>query len=122
MAETIIVAILGSGALSALISGIFTLINNASSKKKEIANQMIIMNSRLDKIEKNQLKAEKDQCRTQLLLMIKDFPEEKSEILELARHYFADLHGNWFATPVFNKWLEDYHVGKPEWFKQEETK
>lgn len=119
MTETIIVAILGSGALSALISGIFSLINNANSKKKEIADQMLITNSRLDKIEKNQDKAERDQCRTQLLLMIKDFPEEKSEILELARHYFADLKGNWFATPIFNKWLEDYQIGRPEWFKED---
>ena len=117
--ETIIVAILGSGALSALISGIFNLISNSAKRRKEIADQLIIINHRLETIEKNQSKAEKDQCRTQLLMMINDFPTERAEILELAKHYFADLKGNWFATPIFNNWLEEYKIGKPEWFKED---
>ena len=119
MVETIIVAILGSGALSALISGIFNLINEKGKHKREIADRLLIITQRLEKIEQNQTKAEKDQCRTQLLLMIADYPLETKEILELARHYFADLHGNWFATPIFNRWLEEYGVGKPEWFKED---
>lgn len=117
--ETIIVAILGSGALSALISGIFNLINNSNKRRKEITDQLIIINHRLETIENNQAKAEKDQCRTQLLMMINDFPTERAEILELAKHYFADLHGNWFVTPIFNQWLEEYKIGKPEWFKED---
>lgn len=116
--ETIIIAIIGSGALSALISGIFNIINNAGKRRREIADQLLIITNRLEAIEKNQKKAEKDQCRTQLLLMICDYPTEKAEILELAKHYFADLHGNWFATPIFNNWLEEYKVGRPEWFKE----
>lgn len=117
--ETIIVAILGSGALSALISGIFNLINNSSKRRREIADQLILINHRLETIEANQAKAEKDQCRTQLLMMINDFPTERAEILELAKHYFADLKGNWFATPIFNQWLEEYQIGRPEWFKED---
>lgn len=117
--ETIIVAILGSGALSALISGIFNLISNSSKRRKELAEQLNNISSRLEAIEKNQTKAEKDQCRTQLLMMINDFPTERAEILELAKHYFADLKGNWFATPIFNRWLEDYGIGRPEWFKED---
>lgn len=116
--DTIIIAVLGSGALSALISGIFNLISEKSKHKREIADRLLIITDRLEKIEKNQTKAEKDQCRTQLLLMIADYPNERAEILELAKHYFADLHGNWFATPIFNKWLEEYQVGRPEWFKE----
>ena len=107
MTEAIAIAIIGSGALSALISGIFNLINNKKGIKE-----------RLDRIEENQIKAEKDQCRTQLLLMIADYPTESAEILELAKHYFQDLDGNWFATPIFNKWAEEYKIGKPEWFKE----
>lgn len=115
----IIIAILGSGALSALISGIFTLISNAGKHKREISDKLTIITHRLEKIEENQVKNEKDILRTQLLLMISTYPTERGQILELAKHYFADLKGNWYATPIFNKWLEDYGVGKPDWFKED---
>lgn len=69
-------------------------------------------------LEKNQKTAEKDALRTQLLMMIADYPEEKTEILKLSEYYFANLHGNWTATAIFNHWLEKYCDGaKPEWFK-----
>ena len=116
--ETIIIAILGSGALSALISGIFNLINEKSKHKREITDRMDEITQRLKHIEQNQVKAEKDQCRTQLLLMIADYPEEKSEIMKLAEHYFEDLSGNWYLTSLFNRWLEDNKIKKPEWFKE----
>ena len=117
--ETIIVAILGSGALSALISGIFNLISNSNKRRKEIADQLIIINHRLETIENNQAKAEKDQCRTQLLLLIADYPDEMAEIMKLAEHYFGDLKGNWYLTSLFNRWLEEKGIAKPEWFKED---
>lgn len=117
MVETIIVAVLGSGALSALISGIFNLINNSKAGRKKLLDSLTEIKAALKDIEKNQKKTEKDLCRTQLLLMICNYPTERAEILELAKHYFADLHGNWFTTPIFNRWLEEFGVGRPEWFK-----
>lgn len=104
----IIVAILGSSALSALISGIFNLIANW---KKIIA--------RLDVIEQNQIRTEKDSCRTQLLLLIADYPDDTANILEVAKHYFVDLKGNWYATPIFNRWCEEHNI-EPEWFNKGE--
>lgn len=98
----IIIAILGSGALSALIAGIFNLINN-----------------RREKLDKRFKLFEKDILRTQMLLMLKDFPEERQEILKLAQHYFGDLNGNWYLTTMFNAWLEDNGIAKPEWFKED---
>lgn len=98
----IIIAIIGSGALSALIAGIFNLINN-----------------RREKLDKRFSLFEKDILRTQMLLMLKDFPEEKQEILKLAQHYFGDLQGNWYLTTMFNQWLEDNGIAKPEWFKED---
>lgn len=89
----IIIAIIASGALSTLIAGIFNLINNHRSKQ------------------------ERDILRTQLLVMIKDFPKEHTEILKLAQHYFVDLKGNWVMTGIFNTWLEQENIGKPEWYK-----
>lgn len=67
-------------------------------------------------LEKRSKTAEKDALRTQLLMMIADYPEEKTEILKLSQYYFSDLHGNWTATAIFNSWLEKYNVARPEWF------
>lgn len=100
--NTIILAIIGSGALSALIAGIFSLINN-----------------RREKLDKRFKLIEKDVLRSQMLMMIKLFPDEQQEILKLAEHYFGDLHGNWYLTTMFNKWLEEHDIARPEWFKEE---
>lgn len=117
--ETIIVAILGSGALSALISGIFNMINNSKSRRREVSDQLAIMNARLDKIEKNQATSEKDELRTQLLMMLADYPDEVSEIMKLAEHYFADLDGNWYLSSLFEKWLQANSIVTPKWFRKD---
>ena len=110
--DNVILAIIGSGTLSALIAGIFNLIVNRKGRLGAIEGK-------LNSIEQNQELAEKDALRTQLLLMMSDYPHEKQEILRLAEHYFRDLHGNWYATVLFNKWLIAQEVARPEWFKEE---
>ena len=71
---------------------------------------------KVEVLEKRSKTAEKDALRTQLLMMIADYPEEKTEILKLSQYYFSDLPGNWTATAIFNSWLEKYNVARPEWF------
>ena len=113
MTETIIVAIIGSGVLSTIVSAIIAAFQNRKSRLKKIEDK-------LTKIEENQAMAEKDALRTQLLLMIADYPEEKTEILKLAQHYFKDLDGNWTATAIFNKWISEHCEGvQPEWFDKD---
>ena len=107
--ESIIIAIVGSGALSALIAGVFNLATSRKSKLNAIEEK-------LNHLETESRKSEKDALRTQLLLMLKDYPDEKAEILRLAERYFGELKANWYLTPLFNKWLEEYDVAKPEWF------
>ena len=101
MTEAIIIAIVGSGALSALISGVFQLINN---KREKLDKRFQIL--------------EKDVLRTQLMLMIADFPDEKTDILKLAQHYFEDLDGNWVLSSVFSVWLKDNDIAIPDWFTE----
>ena len=60
---------------------------------------------------------EKDELRTQLLLLLSDYPEERQEIMKLAEHYFKDLKGNWYATTLFNNWLVERQIARPEWFR-----
>lgn len=111
MLETIALSIIGSGVLSTIVSAIITAIANRKSRLKTIEQD-------LNEIKQNQRLAEKDALRTQLLVMISDYPDEKTEILKLAQHYFKDLEGNWTATAIFNRWLEEHGDGaKPEWFK-----
>ena len=106
----ILLAIIGSGALSTVISAIITAIANRKSRLTKIEQK-------LEKIEANQKTAETDSLRTQLLLMIADYPNEKTEILKIAERYFTS-NGNWVATAIFNRWLEQHCEGaKPEWFK-----
>lgn len=60
---------------------------------------------------------EKDGLRTQLLLLILLQPDEQTEILKIAEHYFVKLKGNWYMTGLFSKWC-DAHGLEPDWFKQ----
>lgn len=100
-ATTIIVAVLGSTALSALI-------------------QFFV--SRHDKkagIEDKLSKLEKDGLRTQLLLLLLLKPEEKQEILKLGEYYFGKLKGNWYLSSLFQKWCDNNGI-EPEWFAKGE--
>lgn len=109
----LLIAFIGSGAIGALISGVFALIQRHLDRKDHpIQAQLDTLVRRLDK-------AEKDSVRTQLLLMIHDYPESSKEILELARHYFMDLGGDWYLTPIFNQWILSRKIGQPDWFNPE---
>lgn len=111
MVETIVIAIIGSGALSTLISAIVQAIANRKSRLTKIEQK-------LDDIEKALQTAEKDALRTQLIMMIADYPDEKTDILRLAEYYFSKLEGNWVAGAIFSKWLMTYDIPRPEWYKE----
>lgn len=105
----IIAGVLASG-------GLWTLIQFLINRKDDKNSTMQAIKDKVDEIESNMIKNERDALRTQLIVMIALHPDEKSEILELAKHYFVDLKGNWFATPIFNKWCLKMHI-EPEWFE-----
>lgn len=97
------VAILGSGTLGILISKVFDLfLNRKGSIRKQLE------------------RLEKDSLRTQLLVMISDYPTERQEILTLGERYFRQLKGDWYMTSLFNKWLEKSGTTPPTWFNKED--
>lgn len=100
-AATIIVAVLGGLNITQLI--IF-LVNRHDSKKN---------------VEGKLTTLEKDVLRTQLLLLILMRPLETQEIMTIAQHYFGQLHGDWYMTGIFNRWIEENSMAKPEWFNAE---
>lgn len=104
----ILTIVLGSNAITVLLTAIITAVSQRKTKLKDI--------------EKKLVKTEKDSVRTQLLLLISDYPDEKKEIMEIAEYYFVTLRSNWYMTSLFNKWLERNNIAKPEWFKGGEEK
>ena len=66
----LIAIVLGSEAVTVIITAIITAISNRKSKLKTIETE-------LTNIDKKLGKSEKDALRTQLLLMISDYPEER---------------------------------------------
>lgn len=72
----------------------------------------------LKAIKKKLDKAEKDNCRTQLLLLMSDYPEERKEIFTLAEYYFTTLKGDWYMTSLFKKFLKDMDIDQPVWFSR----
>lgn len=98
MTETIIVAVIGSGALSTVIQ----LIASAISARKGLKSKV--------------KKIEKDTVRLQLLFLIYNTPEEEHEILQVAEYYFRTLKANWYMSSLFDKWLKKRGLERPIWF------
>lgn len=107
-----ILAVVGCGLLNVVATAIINAVSNRKGRLKALEEKM-------DKVCKESEKAEKDALRTQLLLMISDFPTNTEGILTLGQRYFGELHGDWFATSIFNTWLEQSGIARPEWFKKE---
>lgn len=107
--QAVVISVLGSGAFATLVTAIINAINGRRSKLKGIEAQ-------LGKIEERLVISEKDALRTQLLIMISDYPEERQEIMTIAQHYFGDLHGDWYATTLFNRWITENDIAEPSWF------
>lgn len=95
---SIIIAVLASNGLFALLQFLIT----RHDTKKSIKGKLLVL--------------EKDVLRTQLLLLILLKDEERQEILTIAEHYFKDLHGDWYMTSIFYKWLSSKRIAEPDWF------
>ena len=94
MMETIAVAIIGSGALSTVISAII----NAISKRSKLK------------------KLEKDTTRLQLLFLMYVIPDEQQELMTVAQYYFQTLKSDWYMTSLFAKWRKKNGLERPDWF------
>lgn len=107
----ILLAILGGGNLILFVKFLIERhdrkIEQADNEEREgIKNKLLVL--------------EKDGLRTQLLLLILIRPEEQTEILRIAEHYFKVLKGDWYMTSIFNNWLKEKDIAEPEWFDSQE--
>lgn len=99
-------AVLGSGLIQFLIT-------------RHDQNKANPIEKKIDKILEEQKKTEKDNLRTQLLVMMNMMPNNHEEIMTLAERYFKELKGDWFYSSLFSKWLKDNNVEKPLWFDKQ---
>lgn len=107
MSQETILAIIGAVMGSGLIQFLITRHDNNKANPIE---------KKIDKILEEQKKTEKDNLRTQLLVMMNMMPNNHEEIMTLAERYFKELKGDWFYSSLFSKWLKDNNVEKPLWF------
>jgi len=115
----IIIAVIGCGVLNVIVTAIIGAINNRKGRLKAVEDKLEKVDLRLDAIDRNLEKSEKDTLRTQLLLMISDYPDNVEGIMAIGERYFGTLRGNWYATTLFNNWLLSKGIAKPEWFKED---
>lgn len=94
---TIVLAILASNGFFAMLQFLIT----RHDTQKNVKDKLVLL--------------EKDGLRTQLLMLILLQPDEQTEILKIAQHYFVKLKGNWYMTSVFSKWCKSRGL-RPEWF------
>lgn len=40
--------------------------------------------------------------------LIQNQPTNKVEVEKVARHYFVDLGGDWYASSFYSKWAAEY--------------
>ncbi|MBO7733987.1 MAG: hypothetical protein J6S67_15590 [Methanobrevibacter sp.] len=115
--EVIIPAI--CGVFGILITKIFDLISDRKKTTNETTKQFKLINDQITEI-KSQIKLqEKDELRTQIMVMISDYPDETTDILRLSEHYFKNLKGNWVLTDIFKKWAVEKNVSIPVWMEDE---
>lgn len=105
---TIASSIIGSSALVSLITFLITRHDNRKG--------------RLDRIDKQLNKLERDSVRTQLLMLMTSYTSDMSEIMKCAEHYFKDIKGDWYMTTLFNHFIEKHGIAKPEWLTVDEEK
>lgn len=107
----ILLGILGGGNLILFVK---FLIERHDRKKEKAESQ------ETESIKNKLVVLEKDGLRTQLLLLILIRPDEHTEVLRIAEHYFKVLKGDWYMTSIFNHWLKENEIAEPEWFDSEE--
>ena len=113
MKETILIAVISAMTSGGVLGFIQFLIKRKDDKEQRAEDKQD------DDIKGTLKKLEKDGLRTQLLLLLLLQPDEETEILKIAQHYFVKLKGNWYMTSMFSKWCKARGL-KPEWFNFED--
>ena len=91
-------------AIGVITTALITCSSFISSKITESTNE------RLDSISKKLETIELDTTRTQLLTLMNHYPDNESEILSVAYHYFRELDGDWYMSELFSNWAKERNI------------
>lgn len=67
-------------------------------------------NSRLDSMGGQLDQLQVEATRTQLITLMSNYPDNKSEILKVADKYFNEYNGDWYVSELFEQWADDHGV------------
>ena len=81
---------------------------------KESARVVDSINTTLTELKDVTLDTRKDTLRIQLLMIMRDQPENTDTILKLAETYFVKLKGDWYMTVEFMKWAKANDIMIPD--------
>ena len=99
--------------LAAVISALMVICTAATGCAAFVANKISVdIDTKIQPLATKIDAIEMDTTRIQLIDMIREEPDNEDSILKLAKHYFVDLSGDWYATALFNDWCaeRDIHV------------
>ena len=91
-------------AIGVITTALITCSSFISSKITESTNE------KLDSISKKLEDIELDTTRTQLLTLMNHYPDNESEILSVAYHYFKELDGDWYMSELFSDWAKERNI------------
>lgn len=69
-------------------------------------------------IEKGVKELKEELYRTQMLLLMADYPDQIAELMECAEKYFVELNGDFYMSSLFRKWLKANNIPEPIWLKK----
>ena len=110
----LVLGIIGALCGNGLIQYLLTRKDNL--KKESIESKLQPISDKIDKLLNEQKKTEKDNLRTQLLVMMNMMPNNQEEIMTCAERYFKQLEGDWFYSSLFAKYLKENNIEPPIWF------
>lgn len=114
--NSLILGIIGALCGNGLIQYLLTRKDNL--KKESIESKLQPISDKIDKLLSEQKKTEKDNLRTQLLVMMNMMPNNQEEIMTCAERYFKQLEGDWFYSSLFAKYLKENNIENPIWFNK----
>ena len=91
-------------AIGVITGALVTCSSFISSKITEFVDK------KLDNISEQLNNIELDSTRTQLLTLMSNYPDNESEILKVAYHYFRELGGDWYMSELFSEWAKERNI------------
>lgn len=120
MSDEVIVAWIGGAAgiiaaVTAMVAKIYEIWKERRGETLEakitpvVEKALVPVNAKLDYMQV-------DVTRMRLLSLIRHEPKDAENILLIAHTYFDQMKGNTEASKVFDRWLEQENIKKPDWF------